>query len=77
MRQKEMDANDVVVGKTGTMPLAAFLAGNEDAIDDAELGARIKESQKRYQEYVEVNRPKWQEEGALFKKVRETMGRAE
>lgn len=41
MRLKEMDANDVVIGKAGTMPLAAFLAENEDTIDDAELGARL------------------------------------
>lgn len=74
MRVKEMEANDVVIGKTGTMPLAAFLAGKEDTIGDAELGARIKESRKRYQEYVELNRPRWEEEGALFKKVREKMG---
>ena len=69
-----MDANDVVVGKNSAMPLVAFLSGNEDTIGDAELGARIKESRKRYQEYVEANKPRWQEEGALFKKVREKMG---
>ena len=69
-----MEANDVVIGKNSAMPLAAFLSGNEDTIDNAELGARIKESRKRYQEYVALNRPRWEEEGALFKKVRETMG---
>lgn len=74
MKIKEMESNDVVVGKQSTMPLAAFIARYDESVSDTELGASIRESQKRYQEYVALNRPRWQEEGALFKKVRETMG---
>ena len=74
MSKKEMDGNDVVIGKQSTMPRAAFVARYSETISDAELGAILRESQKRYQEYVEANRPIWKEEGIVFKKVRETMG---
>lgn len=74
MKIKEMESNDVVVGKQSTMPLAAFIAKYDGSVSDTELVAKLRESQKRYQEYVEANRPRWQEEGIVFKKVRETMG---
>ena len=74
MKIKEMESNDVVVGKQSTMPLAAFIARYDESVSDTELGAKLRESQKRYQEYVEANRPIWKEEGIMFKKVRETMG---
>ena len=74
MSKKEIESNDVIIGKQSTMPLPAFMARYNETISDAELVAKIRESQKRYKEYVEANRPKWQEEGAMLKKVRETLG---
>ena len=47
MKIKEMEANDVLIGKESTMPLATFVA-RYDEIDNAELGAKLKESYKRY-----------------------------
>lgn len=74
MSKKEMESNDVVIGKQSTMPLAAFIAKYDGSVSDTELVAKLKKSYKRYQEYVEANRPRWQEEGAVLKKMRETMG---
>lgn len=74
MNRTEMDVNDVVIGRNSTMPLPAFLSKYKDTISATELRAVVLESQKRYEEYVEAHRPIWQEEGALLKEVRETMG---
>lgn len=74
IKEKEFDSNDVIIGKTCTMLIFAFIARYGDSTSKAELGARLRKSYNSYQQYVEANRETWQQEGAKIKETRKIMG---
>lgn len=62
-----MDINDVTVGQNGIMPLATLMKQKEQELSDAEIGKKVRISWFKYQEYVEENTPRWQQEGITLR----------
>ena len=73
MNKKEIDTNDVLIGKKSNMPTIAFIADYGDSTSDSELGAKVREAYENYQKYVEANKETWQREGAELREVRKIM----
>ena len=73
MNKKDLDVNDVLIGKKSNMPTFAYIADYGDSTSNAELGAKVREAYENYQQYVEANRETWKREGAELREIRKTM----